>query len=458
MSAFRTAARVLFALLIVGLLSSVVTLAPAWGQEEPLASIPEAPSSAVSYAPVRLEGRTLFEVPAGDGLSASDRAARISRRLRGLLERPEPLTPFGPDDVRRMSDNAWEVRLGSEPILTVFPSDAADNLATSEELARVWGRDMSAALAEARTARENPIRGVGILIRNSVRDLFVSAVTLLPRLASALILALLFWLVARIAGRAVCAVADRTGLDPNLRQLGRAVAYYGAWAVGVVAILATFGFQTGGIVAALGISGFILGFAFKDILSHFLAGLMLLVGRQFRIGDQIIVKEQEGTVERIELRALHLRTYDNRLVIIPNAEVFNSIITSNTASPHRRREFVVGIGYEQDIGSALRLAQDTVAATPGVLHEPAPDVLVDSLSPSTVDLRVRFFMNSLRADYLKVGSDCMRRVKEAFEAEGVSMPTPIQTVVFANVSDAAKDVAQTLSEAGEPGNRRRRAA
>ncbi|MGV3724149.1 MAG: mechanosensitive ion channel family protein, partial [Actinomycetota bacterium] len=280
----------------------------------------------------------------------------------------------------------------------------------------------------------------------SVRDLFVSAVTLLPRLASAVILALLFWLVARVAGRLVCAAADRTGLDPNLRQLGRAVAYYGAWAVGVVAILATFGFQTGGIVAALGISGFILGFAFKDILSHFLAGLMLLMGRQFRIGDQIVVKEQEGTVERIELRALHLRTYDNRLVIIPNAEVFNSIITSNTASPHRRREFVVGIGYEQDIGRALRVAHDTVAATPGVLQEPAPDVLVDSLSPSTVDLRIRFFMNSLRADYLKVGSECMRRVKEAFETEGVSMPSPIQTVVFANVSDMAKEVAQTVSD------------
>ncbi|MGV3720122.1 MAG: hypothetical protein ACO1SX_04355, partial [Actinomycetota bacterium] len=131
--------------LIVGFLVSLVNPGAAWGQGEPVPPKPAAPATVASYAPVRLEGRALFELPAGDGLSASDRAARVARRLRGLLEREEPLPPFGPDDIRRVSDNAWEVRLGGEPILTVFPSDAADNLATAEELARLWGGDMAAA-------------------------------------------------------------------------------------------------------------------------------------------------------------------------------------------------------------------------------------------------------------------------------------------------------------------------
>jgi small-conductance mechanosensitive channel len=150
---------------------------------------------------------------------------------------------------------------------------------------------------------------------------------------------------------------------------------------------------------------------------------------------------------------MHLRTYDNRLVLIPNAEVFTSVITSNTASPHRRREFVVGIGYEQDIRRATRIALEAVRATPGVMEDPAPDVLVDELAPSTVNLRVRFFMNSLRADYLRVGSDCMRQVKEAFDDAGVSMPTEIHTLIWSNPEEGAPRAGLSPPAAHEPGSR-----
>jgi small-conductance mechanosensitive channel len=207
--------------------------------------------------------------------------------------------------------------------------------------------------------------------------------------------------------------------------------------------------ESGSIAAAIGISGFVLGFAFKDILSHFLAGLMLLIGGKFRIGDQIVVREFEGTVERSELRALQLRTYDNRVVVIPNADVFTSAVTSNTASPHRRRAFTVGIGYDDDIDRAQRVALETVCATPGVLEEPNPDVTVDELAPSTVNLRVRFSVNSLRADYVSVGGECMKRVKLAFDREGISMPTNIQTVVIKNLDERLARLEEILSAATE---------
>jgi hypothetical protein len=209
------------------------------------------------------------------------------------------------------------------------------------------------------------------------------------------------------------------------------------------------GLESGSIATAIGISGFVLGFAFKDILSHFLAGLMLLIGGKFRIGDQIVVREFEGTVERIELRALQLRTYDNRVVVIPNADVFTSAVTSNTASPHRRRAFTVGIGYDDDIDRAQRVALETVCATPGVLEEPNPDVTVDELAPSTVNLRVRFSVNSLRADYVSVGGECMKRVKLAFDREGISMPTNIQTVVIKNLDERLARLEEILSAATE---------
>lgn len=386
-----------------------------------------------TYAPVQVEGRTLFEVTGNNQLSSMERADRINRRLQNLITRPVPVPPFTPANVRERG-REWLITLGGEPIAQVTPADAEDTLAEPHELALLWGGKLATAVEDARATRANPFRGAGILIRNAFRDLVVSALTWLPRLAGALVLLIFFSLLARLVTWCVRAVAERTAMDGNLRQLLRAVAFYGTWLVGGAFILSTLGFQSGSIVTALGVSGFVLGFSFKDILSHFLAGLMLLTGRQFRIGDQIMIKEFEGTVERIELRALHLRTYDNRLVIIPNAEVFTSAVTSNTASPHRRRDFLVGIGYEAPVNKARKIALETVRATPGVLAEPEPDVLVDELAASTSNLRTRFYTSSLRSDYLKVGSACMQRVKEAFEQQGISMPTDIQTVVLQNAA------------------------
>jgi len=399
-------------------------------------------------APVRVEGRRLFDVTGSGESTAAQRAARINRRLQQLVERPSAVPPFTPRDV--LTQNGEQViMIGGARVMTVTQGDVEDAVTQPRELALLRGGQISRAVADARTTRANPLAGTGILIRNSFRDLIASFVTWLPRMAGALLLLLIFWGLARFGRWLTRIVTGRVHLDPNLRDLLRALTFYGIWTVGLFAILSTLGIESGSIATAVGISGFVLGFAFKDILSHFLAGLMLLLGGKFRVGDQIIVRDYEGTVERIELRALHLRTYDNRLVVIPNADVFTSAVTSNTASPYRRRDFTVGIGYDDDISRAQQIALDTVRAAPGVLKEPLADVLVEELAASTVNLRVRFFMNSTRADYLKVGSECMRRVKEAFDREGISMPTEIQTIVIKNLDNRLERMEKVLAARAE---------
>jgi small conductance mechanosensitive channel len=403
-------------------------------------------ATSVEYAAVKVEARKLFDVTGTAGFTATQRAARINRRLENIIARNEPVRPFNKEDLVSQGKETL-ITLGGEAVLTVTDADAQENLATREELALLWGGKMAIAVADARDVRANPLRGVGILIRNSFQDLLVSLITWLPRLAGAVILWLVFWALARIVRWSVRVTTERLKMEVNLRQLIRVLAFYGTWGVGLVAMLSTLGLESGSIATALGISGFVLGFAFKDILSHFFAGLMLLIGRQFHIGDQIVVGSFEGTVERIELRALHLRTYDNRLVIIPNGDVFTSAVVSNTASPHRRREFVIGIGYGDDIRKALQVALATMRETEGVLSDPGPDALIDELAASTVNLRLRFFVNSLRADYLRIGSEVMRRVKEAFDREGISMPTDIQTVRIENLMAVAGSVEQALRAA-----------
>ena len=422
-------------LLLLGLFLQVS--APVWAQAPP--AIPVTGVSAAAYAPVKVEGRTLFEVMGVKGLTAAERADKINRRLTNLIGRSTPVKPFNQQDIQS-GKTETTILLGGDTILSVTEADAQDTLSTRDELALLWGGKMTTAVADARSSRANPLAGAGILIRNSFQDLLASVLGWLPRLAGAIVLFILFWFLSRFMRWGTKAIIKRTNFDTNVRQLLRAFAFYGTWLVGFLAILSTLGLNGGSIATTLGVSGFVLGFAFKDILSHFVAGIILLLGRQFHIGDQIVVKEWEGTVEKIELRALYLRTYDNRVVLIPNADVFTSVVTSNTASPQRRREFIVGIGYDDNIEKAQALALETVRGVSGVIESPPPDVLVEELAASTVNLKVRFYTNSQRADYLRVGSDCMREVKKAFDREKISMPTDIQTIVIQNADKIAGQI------------------
>lgn len=433
------------ALFMALMLPGSLVLSAAHAQELPAPSSSDNsnPSAPSIYAPVRINSRKLFDVMGNNGLTAAERADKIHRRLVNLILRSEPVPPFSDRDVKDV-ENVTTIALDGETLMSVTDADAQDALTTRKDLAQLWGQKIWAAVADARSTRENPFTGAGILIRNSFSDLFISTLRWLPRLAGGVVLTVLFWLLAALNRRIARAIISRTKFDSNLRQLFRSLAYYGTWTIGLLAILSTLGLDSSSIATTLGISGFVLGFAFKDILSHFFAGFMLLMGRQFHVGDQIVVKEFEGTVERIELRALYLRTYDNRLVIIPNGDVFTSIVTSNTASAHRRREFVIGIGYEADIDHAHNVAIETVKHVPGVSAEPPPDVLLDELANSTVNLRIRFHTNSQRADYLKVGSECMRRVKEAFDREHISMPTDITTIVIENIDFMAESIGKAV--------------
>ena len=385
-----------------------------------------------AYASVKVDGRKVFDVSGGLGLTAAERAVPINHRIEHLIERTNDIPPFSAKDLMRR-DGVTLVTLGGEPILTVTEDDAKEELTNRDELALNWGEKLSDAVSVARSARANPFKGVGLLIRDSAEDMVLSGVKWLPRLVGAVLVWTLFWFLARIVRMVTKRATQAERLDSNVRQLIRSMSFYGTWLVGGIIILSTLGLDSSSIATGVGISGFAIGFAFKDILSHLFAGLMLLTGRQFHIGDQIVVKEYEGTVERIELRALYLRTYDNRLVIIPNGDVFTSTVTSNTASSVRRREIVIGISYQDDLVKARQVALDTVKKIAGVAEEPEPDVLLDELTASSVRLRIRFYTNSQRADYLNVGSECMAKLKDAFGEAGISLPTGAQTIVIGNL-------------------------
>ncbi|MEO5822717.1 MAG: mechanosensitive ion channel family protein [Vicinamibacteraceae bacterium] len=190
-------------------------------------------------------------------------------------------------------------------------------------------------------------------------------------------------------------------------------------------------FRPGDVVQLLGISSVAIGFAFRDILQNFLAGILLLVTQPFRIGDQIVTGTHEGTVEDIQARATFIRTYDGRRVVIPNAALFTNTVVVNTAFEHRRLEYDIGIGYGDDVDRARAVMLSTVQSTEGVLAEPAPDVLLMDLAPSSVNLRLRWWIAPpQRADALDARDKVLTAVKHQLTEHGIDLPFPTRQILF----------------------------
>jgi uncharacterized membrane protein len=199
----------------------------------------------------------------------------------------------------------------------------------------------------------------------------------------------------------------------------------------VALVIAVPGFTPGQLVSVLGISSVAIGFAFRDILQNFLAGILLLLSEPFRIGDQIVVDSFEGTVEDIQTRATFIKTYDGRRIVIPNGDLFTKSVTVNTAYETRRLQYDIGIGYGDDIGRARQIMLDTVRAMPDVLDDPAPDAIVVDLAGSSVNIRLRWWVTPPRqVDILDARDRVLERVKNALVAEGIDLPFPTQQILF----------------------------
>ena len=184
------------------------------------------------------------------------------------------------------------------------------------------------------------------------------------------------------------------------------------------------GVTAGSLIAGLGIGSVALGFAFKDVLQNFFAGFLILLYRPFHIGDQIKIKDFEGMVEDISVRATNIKTYDGERVVMPNSELYMNAVLVKTAYSSRRTKFIVGIGYGDSIEEARETIMDVLKNTEGVLTDPAPDVNVVELADNSVNLKVLFWTDSVQSKVRKTSDRVVTGIKNALDSKGIDMPFP----------------------------------
>lgn len=181
----------------------------------------------------------------------------------------------------------------------------------------------------------------------------------------------------------------------------------------------------GAIVGAAGLAGIALGFAFKNIVENYLAGVLLSTRNPFEIGDAVEIDGNAGKIALLTARDTVLVTFDGNHLRIPNGVVMNSTLLNYSRNPLRRFDFYVGVSTDFDLAEVKRIAMDNLKENPAVLLEPAPMVVVDNLGDSSVMIRIFAWINQSEHDLLKAKGESIRLIKEAFDEEGIEMPEPI---------------------------------
>jgi small conductance mechanosensitive channel len=181
-------------------------------------------------------------------------------------------------------------------------------------------------------------------------------------------------------------------------------------------------------LAGLGILGFTVGFALQDIMKNFAAGIILLIQKPFREGDVISVANYDGTALSIDLRTTEIKTFDGRIVILPNADVLSHAIVNYTRADRRRIDFPISVAVTSSPEHVRAIILQAIKSLPGVVSDPAAQVAFTTFSNTAIDLRVYFWIDTKVTNPLLAQDVAITKIKEAFEAEKIETPRPIQIV------------------------------
>ncbi|MCF7917913.1 mechanosensitive ion channel [Candidatus Gracilibacteria bacterium] len=223
-------------------------------------------------------------------------------------------------------------------------------------------------------------------------------------------------------------VTSRAGHNLNdqvVILIGRSV-YSGVMIMGFLVAFTIVGID---IATFLGFMGLGIGFALKDILSNWIAGVIILTQKKFMINDTINVDGISGKIIEIDTRVTQIQDFDGTLHIIPNAKMMTSTVQNYTRNAFRRIAFQVGVHYDTPLDKVCQLTLKSVAGHEEVVPNPATQVLIQEFGDSAITLEVRFWIES-PAPWPSVRSRIMQQLKSDFDKAGVTIPFPIRTLTL----------------------------
>lgn len=267
-------------------------------------------------------------------------------------------------------------------------------------------------------------------VTNYMESYYQMLVELFPKILLSVVVLMISWLISLFIKNRLKHIFNRRIDDPLLAKFMIRVVKATVYIVAILLILKILGL--GGAATALwgtaGVGAFIIGFAFKDIFEHFLAGILLAFDRPFRIGDIVELDGNKGTVVALTIRNTHIKTFDGQDVYIPNGNIIKNALKNYTIDGFMRHEFTVGLDYGSDVNKAIEVILNELDKIPEILKKAkAPAVLISDLSPSTLNLLVLFWLDTfdknINAGNVKVTA--VNNVLTALDNAGFYLPSEI---------------------------------
>lgn len=248
-------------------------------------------------------------------------------------------------------------------------------------------------------------------------------------LANALAAVLIIFIGLFLAKKASSALSRLPNLDFQQKLLIKKFGYYTLATLVIAAALNQLGFDLKVILGAAGVLTVAVGFAAQTSASNLISGLFLMIDRPFKMGDIIEVDTVKGELLSVDLLSTKIRTFDNRLVRVPNETMIKSNIVNLTHFPIRRVDLRFGVAYGESILKVRDILIDIASHNPLVLDEPNPLFIFEGFGASSQD--ILFAVWTLRDNYLDVQNSMLAEIKNRFDKEGVQIPFPTRTLIYA---------------------------
>lgn len=254
----------------------------------------------------------------------------------------------------------------------------------------------------------------------------------LPNMAVGLVLILITWIVVRVVRRLLDKGLRAAKVRNALVDLAQTLSSIGIWVLGILITMSVLfpSVKPSSVLAALGVGGIAVGFAFKDIFENFLAGVMILLRKPMRLGDFIECQGVEGRIEEILIRDTYVRQNDGQLVLLPNAMLFKNPVYVRTERELRRFEVIAGVGYDVDVDEARDVIREAVAQVDMVSDDKPIDVFAREFNSSSVDFTVRWWSESEPRQMHESRDKIIAAIKKALEKAGMEIPYPYRTLTF----------------------------
>jgi small conductance mechanosensitive channel len=267
---------------------------------------------------------------------------------------------------------------------------------------------------------------------SELRDRFLSS---LPGLMTGALIFSIFYLAAFGGARLISYAAPRVKADTGVVLLLSRVYYYTLIILGLVTGLGATGLNVNALVAGLGLTGFALGFALKDVLANLLSGIMLLVYQPFRIEDQIRIDNYEGTIKTIRMRDTVLRSYDGRNIIIPNSKLITEVVVNNTTAKLRRESITIAIPSDANVNEACELFLQAMQQHSTITGRVEMPLRATYTAEEIVLIEGRFWYEP-RVNAKVVESEVAQTVKTALERAHIEMFFPTEEEIVRHLSKA----------------------